>query len=94
MRTVWEKTAVGDLYHIREFIRQENPSAAEKTGLRIESAVKQLALHPEMGRAGRRAGTKELMISDIPYRIVYRVHHDTIQILRIYHTRRKWPPSF
>lgn len=87
----WSELAVSDLHYVREYIRQENAIAAEKVGAKIETAVSYLAHHPELGRPGRRPNTRELIMADLPYRIVYRVVGNTVQILRVYHTKRKWP---
>lgn len=87
----WSELAVSDLHHVREYIRKDNPIAAEKVGARIEETVSYLALYPELGRQGRRPNTRELIMADLPYRIVYRVVGNVVQILRVYHTKRKWP---
>jgi toxin ParE1/3/4 len=50
-----------------------------------------LIAQPHMGRPGRVPGTRELVVSDLPYVIPYRVRGHTIQILRVFHTARKWP---
>ena len=91
MRIVWLNQAVADLYHIREYIRLENPAAAEKTGVRIEAAVAGLARFPEMGAAGDVPGTRELIIPRLEYFAVYRLRDDAVQILRVLHQRQKWP---
>ena len=53
-----------------------------------------LAEQPHQGRAGRVPGTRELVITDTPYIIPYRVVEDTVQILRVLHGKRKWPAGF
>lgn len=93
MKIAWLTRAVLDLEQVREFICQDNPAAAERTGQRIEAVVNHLGRYPEMGREGRRAGTRELILPDLPFRIVYRVQGEVVQILRVYHTKRKWPVS-
>jgi toxin ParE1/3/4 len=93
MRIVWLNPAVLDLHHIRVYIRQENRSAAERTGARIKAAVSGLARFPELGPAGEVAGTRELSISGLPYFVVYRLSGDAVQILRILHEKQQWPPS-
>lgn len=93
MRIAWLTRAVLDLEQVREFIGRENPAAAQKTGQRIEAVINHLGRHPEMGREGRRAGTRELILPDLPFRVVYRVRGEEVQMLRVYHTKRKWPAS-
>ncbi|PIW88418.1 MAG: type II toxin-antitoxin system mRNA interferase toxin, RelE/StbE family, partial [Nitrospirae bacterium CG_4_8_14_3_um_filter_44_28] len=43
---------------------------------------------------GRVEGTRELVISGLPYIIPYRVKNNTIEILRVLHAARKWPTKF
>jgi toxin ParE1/3/4 len=49
------------LESIPEFIVQDNPPAANRVLVAIQTAVDRLARYPELGRAGRVAGTKELI---------------------------------
>jgi toxin ParE1/3/4 len=93
MQVVWVKHAVLDLRHIREYIRQYNPAAAEATGACIEAAVTGLARFPEMGPPGEVPGTRELIIPRLPYFVVYRLKTDAVQILRVLHDKQKWPTS-
>jgi addiction module RelE/StbE family toxin len=93
MRVVWLKPAVIDLHRICEFIRQDNPAAAEKTGARIEAATDALARFPEMGIGGEVTGTRELAIAGLPYFVVYRQQIDAVQILRVLHDKQKWPSA-
>jgi hypothetical protein len=43
---------------------------------------------------GRVPGTRELGIPKTPFVVPYRVHHDVLQILRVYHHARRWPEHF
>ncbi len=46
------------------------------------------------GRLGRVPGTRELIISGLPYILPYIEKNGTIYILRILHTSMKWPENF
>ena len=94
MRLLWTKRAVNDLHQVREHIRLDSPAAAARTGERIESATSKLLQQPEMGRKGEVPGTRELVIPGLPYIVVYRVQSDKVQILRIFHSKQKWPDAF
>jgi len=91
MTLVWFRRAVHDLEALRAHIAQENPTAAEHVGVRIERAVSLLAAQPGMGRPGRIPGTRELVVSGTPYIVPYRVRGQKVEILRVFHTARKWP---
>jgi addiction module RelE/StbE family toxin len=93
MRIRWQDYAVNDLIQVRRFIAMVNPSAATRVADRIRSAVPELAEHPEMGRSGRVPGTREMILVDIPYIIVYRVEGNSVVILRVLHTSRRWPET-
>ena len=91
MRVRWLKQAGVDLESAEEFIAKDNPSAAARIVLKIIRAVALLEHHPGIGRSGRIPGTKELVVSETPYIVPYRIKGDIIQVLRVYHTSRKWP---
>jgi toxin ParE1/3/4 len=94
MRVVWTRPALRELEAIGDFIGRENPAAAEATVNRIVHQVGLLADHPHMGRSGRVAGTRELVVTDTPFIVPYRVHDDRVEILSVFHGARKWPEQF
>ncbi|WP_230407513.1 type II toxin-antitoxin system RelE/ParE family toxin [Plesiomonas shigelloides] len=44
-----------------------------------------------MGRPGRVPGTRELVVQPYPFLLQYRVQGDEIKILRVFHTRQRFP---
>jgi toxin ParE1/3/4 len=91
LRVRWLKRALLDLDEAEAFIAQDNPSAASGIVEKIVNAATLLKDQPGLGRAGRVPGSKELVVPGTPYIVPYRVKDDTIQVLRVYHTSRKWP---
>lgn len=91
MRVILLPEARRDLGAIQRYIAEENPPASERTGERIAQAIERLAKFPEMGRPGRVAGTRELVVSGTPYILPYRVINDRVEILAVYHGAQKWP---
>ena len=89
----WLKRALANLEAEAEYICRDNPAAARRVVTAIEQAVKPLARHPALGRHGRVEGTRELVISGTPYIIPYRVREGRVEILRVFHAARKWPPK-
>ena len=59
----------------------------------VIEAVERLVDFPHRGRQGRREGTRELVISGLPYIVVYRVRDASIRILRVFHAAQNWPPE-
>jgi len=50
-----------------------------------------LKKNPALGRAGRVAGTRELVVAGTPYVVPYRVRGEAVEILRVFHAARRWP---
>lgn len=94
MRVRWLRRALVDLDEAEAFIAQDNPAAAAEVVAKIVRAVTLLKDQPGIGRAGRVPGTKEFVVPDTTYIVSYRVKDDTVQVLRVYHTSRKWPERF
>ena len=77
-----------------EYIAADNLTAAAAVAQRIWDASQMLADQPGMRRSGRVAGTRELVISGLPYILPYVEKRDVVVILRVLHTSMKWPKKF
>jgi toxin ParE1/3/4 len=82
------------LVHLREFIEKDSEQNAAVVAARILKAVDLLQSHPEIGRPGRVIGTRELVIPDTPFIIPYRVAHERLELIAVFHGRQKWPTKF
>ena len=92
MRIRWTDPAVGDLTHICDYIEEHNSSAtAPRVALSIYELVNALVEFPERAREGRKPGTRELILTSLPYLAIYRIRGDAVEILRILHDAQKWP---
>jgi len=78
----------------RTTFAEDNPAAAGRFVQKILRAVDLPKQNPAMGRAGRVAGARELVVSETPYIIPYRVRGDAMEILRVFHAAGKWPGKF
>jgi len=94
VRVNWLREARANLDAEAEYISQDSPAAAGRMVEAIESAVARLARHPAMGRPGRVLGTRELVVPGTPYVIPYRVHDNTVEVIRVFHGARRWPKRF
>jgi len=90
----WTRAASRDLESVERYISQDNPETAIDTVVEIIRRVEMLAEHPGLGRPGRVAGTRELVLGGLPYVVSYIHQADTIVILRVLHGAMKWPESF
>jgi toxin ParE1/3/4 len=91
MQVKWLRKALHNLDEIAEFIAQKNPAAAKQVVARLYEATQSLSDHPQLGRPGRVAGTRELVLPDLPFIIPYRVRQRAVEILRVFHTSRRLP---
>ena len=65
--------------------------AASKVLERLRAAAEILSAYPSAGRVGRIAGTRELVVTDLPYIIPYRVTETSVQTITVMHTSQRWP---
>ncbi|MBI2293684.1 MAG: type II toxin-antitoxin system RelE/ParE family toxin, partial [Betaproteobacteria bacterium] len=66
--------------------------AAIELGDAIERRVAELPEHPRLYRVGRVRGTREMVVHP-NYVVVYRIARGEIEILRVLHSARQWPPD-
>ncbi|NOV19953.1 type II toxin-antitoxin system RelE/ParE family toxin [Ensifer adhaerens] len=71
-RIRWTVWALQRLDEIGAYIEHDDPNAAARVVARLVASVDMLAELPAAGRIGRIAGTREIVLSDIPYIIPYR----------------------
>lgn len=90
MRIKWLRSALLDLDEIEAYIAEDSSAVAVDVVVKIIKAVSFLGEQQGIGRAGRVPGTKELVIPGLPYIVPYRVKEEVVQVLRVYHTSRKW----
>jgi toxin ParE1/3/4 len=88
---VWSPRAIEHLAHLRAYIAQDNPKAANRIGGTLLEAGERLADLPNLGRPGRVGGTRELVVPGTPYVIPYRVRGDRLEVIAVFHGRQKWP---
>ncbi len=94
MNIVWTVPALHDLEAEGDYIAQENPAAAHQIMERLKQAANYLSDNPEIGRSGRVVGTRELVVTNTPYILPYRIRRERIEILRVLHGAQKWPNKF
>jgi len=92
MRIRWTQLAAGDLTQVCDYIEEHDGSeAARRVALSIYQRIETLLKFPQRGRLGRKTGTRELVLPELPYLVVYRIREDVIEISRILHGAQKWP---
>ena len=94
MTLIWSPTALADLKHIRTYIAEHNPAAANEIVETVRAAVHRLEQFPFVGRVGRVSDTRELVIAGTPYVVPYRVRGTGIEIVAVMHGAQQWPDVF
>ena len=95
MRVHWTNTALEHLLSIYAHIAQESPVYADRTVDRLTRRSEQVALFPRSGRIVpeyQRPAIREVI--ERPYRIIYRIKPDQIDVLAVFHSAQELPPEF
>lgn len=94
MQVLWTRPALADVEALQDFIAAENPGAAWRlVDDLFDRTERLLGSNPHAGRKGRVLGTRELVLSGIPFIVAYRVT-SRVEILAVVHSARDWPKTF
>lgn len=92
MALFWTPEATQDRDEIYDYIEADNPAAALALDELFAEKAGRLVDHPGIGRPGRVAGTRELVVHQ-NHILVYDVADDLVRVLRVLHATRQWPPG-
>lgn len=76
MQLRWSEEAAADLERVSDYLFKYTPSRAGELVATLYSAPDVLLRFPHRGRPGRVPGTRELVLTPLPYLIVYCVRED------------------
>ena len=86
----WTDHAVSQLAALAEYISLDSPVYAEQVVDRLVARFEQACRHPESGRIVPEFGRPDLReLVEPPYRLVYRVREDAVEVLSILHGRQQ-----
>ena len=92
MRVHWTENAIGHLVNIYEFIAINSPTFAKRMVDRITRRSEQIADHPFSGRKVPEYESDDVReLIETPYRIIYRIKSDQIDVLAVIHGARLFP---
>ncbi len=94
MRVRWTNTAVSHLRAIHEYVSQNSKIYANCLIDRLIRRSEQICLFPQSGRMVpeyRREDVREVI--DRPYRIIYRIKAEQIDVLAVLHSAQQIPPE-
>jgi addiction module RelE/StbE family toxin len=93
VKLILSDRALKHLDRIHTYLAERNANAADEEITAILDLVEhRLRNFPEMGRAGRRKGTREF--PHPPYLIVYRVKGDSLTVVSVFDGRRNIGVSY
>ncbi len=91
MRTlIWRRSARQRYLEILDYVAQRNVLAAVRLEQDIELKLSALRAFSEIGRPGRVANTRELVVHP-NYLVVYKVGPKSVTVLRLLHARQLYP---
>jgi plasmid stabilization system protein ParE len=86
---LWTEAALAQLAAIRDYISQTSPVYADRLLERIFARGQQLGEFPLSGRqVPERFDPALREVIEWPYRVIYRVQADQVQVLAVVHGRR------
>ncbi len=88
----WSEGAADQLQAIRDYLARSSPGYAQTLAERIVQRTEMLAQFPLLG--AEVAEYADEMIREIiehPYRILYRVREDQVEIITVVHASRRLP---
>jgi toxin ParE1/3/4 len=91
MKVRWSPEAAADFAAIVDYVRKQNPSAADRIAQTVYDSVFALSSFPNRGREGRVEDTRELVLAPLPFIVVYRVKRSAVEIVRVLHGAQQWP---
>ena len=90
----WTDEAREDIDHILEYYWQQGGNELVLSAhQKIISQVESLRNFPERCREGRIPGTREYVISRLPFIAVIRIESGTVFVVHLIHTAKQYPPS-
>ena len=94
MRVHWPHTAIEHLLAIYEHIAQDAPLYAQRMIDRLTKRSEQITAFPRSGRMVPEYEAPDIReVIERPYRIIYRIRTDQIDILAVVHGAQLLPPE-
>ena len=89
MRVHWTENAIRHLVNIYEYIALNSPIYGKRMVDRITRRSEQIATHPLSGRKVPEYEAEDIReLIEKPYRIIYRIKPDQIDVLAVIHGAR------
>jgi toxin ParE1/3/4 len=94
MKVNWTEAARVQLRDIHTYLARSSPRYATKMVDRLTRRSVQIATFPRSGRVVPEANDVNVReVLEGPYRIIYHVLDDEIDVIAVVHTARQWPEA-
>jgi toxin ParE1/3/4 len=94
VRVHWTHTAIAHLLAIYEHIARDTPIYAQRIVDRLTRRSEQIATFPQSGRIVPEYGVPDIReVIERPYRIIYRIREEQIDVLAVVHSSQMLPPE-
>ena len=95
MRVQWTENAIGHLVNIYEYIAINSPTYGRRMVDRITRRSEQIAEQPHSGRKVPEYDAGDIReLIEKPYRIIYRIKPNQIDVVAVIHGARLLPDEF
>lgn len=91
-RLIWSTRARAELQAITEYIKRDSNASARTVATKLAKEVRRLERFPFSGRIvpeWEKPSFREVIVYN--YRVVYRLGLETVSVLTIMHSRRRFP---
>ena len=94
MTVSWTESALDDLRAVEAYLSRHSPGYARSMIERLFGRGDGLASHPQIGPSLRDYEAQGLReVYEDPYRLIYRVVVDRVEIIAVVHASRRLPPT-
>ncbi|MFZ2448543.1 MAG: type II toxin-antitoxin system RelE/ParE family toxin [Syntrophobacteraceae bacterium] len=94
MKVRWTQNAIEHLVNIYEYIANNSPMYAKGMMDKITRRSEQIAEHPFSGRKVPQYNAEDIReIIEAPYRIIYRIRPDQLDVIAVVHCARLLPDT-
>ena len=92
MRVEWSERAIYHVEKVRQYLTSQKSLHVEDVIRRIYKKTEALELNPYLGAAVQEYSDNNLReLIEPPFRILYRVHQDSVEVVAVIHGRQNLP---
>ena len=94
MRVHWTNKAIDHLLAIRDYAAQNSKIYADRLVDRLTRRSEQIGTFPKSGRMVPEYSREDIReVIERPYRIIYRIREEQIDVLAVLHSAQQLPPQ-